>query len=96
MQETQLMPLVEAVQKATGYRPHLSTVLRWCLRPNRFGIVLESVVVGGRRLTSVAAVAAYNAANTAAASPHQSATQTRCSESSSHKAAMRALEAEGI
>lgn len=65
--DEQLLPLVPAVEEATkGYRPHLSTVLRWCTRGSR-GVRLESVVLGGRRLTSVAAVRRYMEATTAAA-----------------------------
>lgn len=50
-----LLPPVLAVEKATGVKVHLSTVLRWCQRGSN-GIKLESTVLGGRRLTSVEAV----------------------------------------
>ncbi|MEZ6088236.1 MAG: DUF1580 domain-containing protein [Pirellulaceae bacterium] len=63
----QALPLVDAIEAATGYRPHLSTCLRWCQRPNRYGIRLESWRIGGRRVTSIAAVQRYNEATTAAA-----------------------------
>ena len=56
--EEKLLSLVEAVQQATGLRPHLSTVIRWCQHA-RFGIRLESRVVGNRRLTSEQAVNRY-------------------------------------
>lgn len=97
MLNTDSLPLVEAVQKETGYRPHLSTVLRWCLKPNRYGNILESWMVGGRRMTSVDAVQRYNAANTAQAAPsvlrsEPSATAT----TASHRRAVQALEAEGL
>ncbi len=59
------LPLVEAVDKATGRRPHLSTCLRWCTRGSR-GVRLESRVLGGRRLTTVSKVLAYMDATTAA------------------------------
>jgi hypothetical protein len=60
------LPLVDAVEQATGRRPHLCTALRWCTKPNRFGIQLESRVLGGRRLTTVASVLTYMEATTAA------------------------------
>ena len=56
--DEKLMPLVDAVQAATGRRPHLSTVWRWCTRGAR-GIRLECRVLGGRRYTSPDAVARW-------------------------------------
>ena len=53
-----LIPIVDAVERSTGRRPHLCTVLRWCTKGAK-GIRLESRVLGGRRLTSVEAVARY-------------------------------------
>ncbi len=49
------LPLKEAVYKATGTRPHLATIHRWCMKGSR-GVKLESRVLGGRRLTTVDAV----------------------------------------
>lgn len=60
-----LLPLVEAVHRATGRRPHLSTALRWCTK-ERCGIRLESRILGGRRLTSPEAVLRYMEAVTRA------------------------------
>ena len=54
----QLLPLVTAVERATGLRPHLSTCLRWCTRGSK-GIRLESWIVGGRRYTTALAVRKY-------------------------------------
>ncbi len=65
LQNESLFSLVDAVEKATGRRPHLSTVLRWCTKP-KMGIRLESVVLGGRRLTSPIAVLRYMSAVTEA------------------------------
>lgn len=56
--DEKLLPLVQAVEQATGQRPHLSTVLRWCTRGS-LGIRLESRVLGNRRLTSEQAVLRY-------------------------------------
>ncbi len=55
LENEKLLPLVDAVERATGQRPHLSTALRWATRGSK-GIVLESVFLGGRRLTSEGAV----------------------------------------
>lgn len=61
------LPLVDAVEQATGRRPHLSTVLRWTQRINRYGVRLESWIYGGRRVTSPEAVHRYNEQSTAVA-----------------------------
>jgi hypothetical protein len=55
------MPLVPAVEAETGRRVHLCTALRWAQRGSK-GIILESVFLGGRRLTSVEAVRRFVAA----------------------------------
>jgi len=60
-----LLPLVEAVDKATGRQPHLSTVIRWCSRGSA-GVRLEYKCLGGRKLTSAEAVLRYVEAVTAA------------------------------
>jgi len=49
-----LKPLSRASADVPG-NPHCSTLIRWALRGVR-GIKLESVVVGGRRFTSVEAI----------------------------------------
>ena len=91
-----LLPLVQAVENATGRRPHLSTVLRWCTRGVR-GIQLESWMVGGRRLTSVQAVRRFVDAQTAAASPCKVPPVSHCrGGNAGHKAAMKRLAAEGL
>jgi hypothetical protein len=53
-----LLALVDAVESATGRRPHVATVLRWASRGSA-GVRLETVFVGGRRLTSAAAVTRF-------------------------------------
>ncbi len=55
LENEKLLPLVDAVEQATGQRPHLSTALRWATRGSK-GIRLETVFLGGRRLTSEGAV----------------------------------------
>ena len=51
----ELLSLPSAIEKATGRRPHITTCHRWRLSGTN-GIKLPTVKVGGRRLTSVAAV----------------------------------------
>ncbi len=91
-EETSL-PLVDAVEAATGRRPHLSTVLRWCQRRNRYGIKLESWMLGGRRFTSVEAVNRYNERTTEAADPGMPSSTTG-QRSKAHKDAQRELDRE--
>jgi hypothetical protein len=50
-----LMPILRAVERATGVRPHLSTVLRWCVRGAR-GRKLAYVEIGGRKMTTIRSV----------------------------------------
>ncbi|MDG2388392.1 MAG: DUF1580 domain-containing protein [Planctomycetaceae bacterium] len=96
MPTQELIPLVEAVQKVTGRRLHLSTVLRWCQRPNRHGLRLESWIVGGRRLTSIQAVQRYIDANTRAADRYPIPSQTNRQAKVAHDSAMAELKADGI
>lgn len=91
-----LLPLVDAVQAATGRRPHLSTVLRWCQRPNRHGIRLRSRVVGGRRLTTVAAVLQYIDATTEAADSPVLSDNTNRQRYAAHEQALRNLDEMGV
>lgn len=91
-----LMPLVDAVKSATGHRPHLSTVLRWCQRPNRHGIRLQSWRLGGKRLTTIAAVLEYVRATTAASDPLARPPATSAQQSTAHNRAMRDLEEAGL
>jgi hypothetical protein len=51
----QLRSLTDAPADVPGKRPHISTLMRWVLRGVK-GIKLETVVVGGRRYTSVEAI----------------------------------------
>lgn len=44
-----MLPLVEAIERETGWRPHITTALRWCQR--RTGNQLRSAKVGGKRMT---------------------------------------------
>nr|WP_286766509.1 DUF1580 domain-containing protein [Rhodopirellula sp. UBA1907] len=59
------MPVRAAIKQATGLKVHPSTAIRWCLQKNKQGQVLESWLVGQKRLTTVGAVRRYVAANNA-------------------------------
>ncbi len=52
MHSSNLMPLVTAIEAATGRRVHLATGLRWAQR-GRHGVYLRTTMLGGRRLCSV-------------------------------------------
>ena len=87
------LPLVEAIHKETGRRPHLSTALRWCQSRNRYGIKLQSWRIGGRRVTSVECVRRYNEATTVAADPGTPNAIT-AQRSKAHSDAQRELDRE--
>ena len=53
----QLRLLTKAASAVPG-NPHASTLIRWSLRGLR-GIRLETVLVGGRRFTSIEAIARF-------------------------------------
>jgi hypothetical protein len=69
-----LLTLAEAARSLPG-RPHLSTLQRWRLRGVR-GVKLETILVGGRRVTSQEAIERFAAATTAAADGSSLATRT--------------------
>ncbi len=69
--EEHLLPLVEAVEQASGQRPHLSTVIRWCTRGS-CGVRLESRVLGGRRYSCTPWVREFMERVTAAKDGHVS------------------------
>ena len=54
----ELLPLVDAIEQASGRRPHLSTAIRWATR-GIAGIRLETTCFGSKRLTTVANVLAF-------------------------------------
>jgi hypothetical protein len=59
----EFLSLTEAVFLVTGRRPNLSTSWRWSTKGAR-GIRLETVIVGGKRLTTVEMVRAFIRAST--------------------------------
>lgn len=72
----EMLPLTTAVEIVTGRRVHLSTALRWAQRGCR-GVRLQTWVLGGRRLTTQAAVREFIAARTDAARQPVSPLQRR-------------------
>lgn len=90
------LPLVEAIDKAHGRRPHLSTALRWCQRRNQYGNKLESWLQGGRRVTSVEAVRRYDEANTLASESNDTLVRlaTPGQKTKAHSDAQRELDRE--
>lgn len=50
----QLFPVATAAEKRTGQRPHPTTVCRWCGK-GASGVVLPSVIVSGKRMTTLEA-----------------------------------------
>lgn len=76
-------------------RPNLSTVWRWRNRGVR-GVKLETVLLGGRRMTSREALSRFFAATTAAADGIQVKPQTNRQRAASISEAKSELEAAGI
>jgi len=58
-----LLPIPTAFEQVTGHRPNLSTGWRWSTKGCR-GIRLETVIVGGKRLTTIEMVKAFIKATT--------------------------------
>ncbi|CAD71583.1 hypothetical protein RB443 [Rhodopirellula baltica SH 1] len=96
-EENKSRPLLSAIELENGLRPHPSTATRWCLEPNRHGNVLKSWLIGGRRMTSIAAVKEYNAANNQQSMASDStAAASSIANSKTHSKAMQDLESEGL
>lgn len=57
---------VKLWEKWFGLRPHLNQLRRLYSRPNRHGLILPTMLVGGRRMTSEAALRWYFEATSAA------------------------------
>jgi hypothetical protein len=47
-----LLPLAEAVEKVTGYRPNIVTAWRWSTKGCQ-GVRLQNTFIGAKRLTTV-------------------------------------------
>lgn len=86
-----LFPVPKAVELATGRRPHPATCFRW-RQHGISGVWLETVKLGGKRLTSVEAVHRFVEATTAAADGPRPSTPARTSRQ--RQAAISKAEAE--
>ena len=73
MSRTKNLPVAEAVRLEIGETRDRSTLHAWATRGGRYGIRLETKMVGGRRVTSRAAVRRFIDARTAAANGVQKA-----------------------
>ena len=65
MRDETLFPVSAAIERAIGLRLHTSTWQRWRLR-GVAGVRLDTVRIGGRRMTSVEAVRRFIDASTSA------------------------------
>lgn len=63
MESDLLLPVANAVEKATGYRPHPTTCSRWT-RKGVGGVRLKTVMLGGRPRTRISWVEEFIAART--------------------------------
>ncbi|QDV54924.1 DUF1580 domain-containing protein [Rosistilla oblonga] len=64
---SQYLPLHSAVEQVINAPVNRVTAWRWATRPNRYGVQLQSWIIGGKRRTTVAAAERYIAESTAAA-----------------------------
>lgn len=65
-QPVSLREAADLVGEFTGRRPHEATVYRWLSQGVR-GVTLDSIVVAGKRVTTIAAIERFITATTAAA-----------------------------
>ena len=65
VQYENVIPIKDAPKHTPG-RPHIATVNRWHIRGAR-GVRLETILVGGKRFTSIEAIQRFIDATTAAA-----------------------------
>lgn len=70
-----LKRLLDAIEEATGRRPHISTAIRWRTR-GCSGIRLDAVMIGNQWFSTVDAVRAFVEATTTARSGRQLAVET--------------------
>lgn len=94
VESERLISFTDAAKLIPG-RPNVATLWRWRTAGIR-GVILESVLFGGRRMTSREAITRFVAATTAAADGEQSKSQTNRQRAASVRAAQSELEAAGI
>jgi Protein of unknown function (DUF1580) len=91
----QAFPLVQAIEKVTGRRVHLSTAHRWRLK-GIHSVKLDTALVGGRRMTSPEAVVRFLEATTNAADGDQPRPHTNRQRETEIKRAKDFLDEAGI
>ena len=89
-----VVPIAEAPQHTPGH-PSLATVWRWVLNGTRAG-KLESILIGGRRFTSVEAIQRFAQQSTAAADGDATPVRTSRQRDRAIEQAERQLDAAGI
>ena len=90
-----LIPIAKIPSHSPG-RPHVATCWRWIKRGVR-GVKLETVLIGGKRYTSLEALQRFAEATTAAADGDSPATpSTPTEQRKAHEQACRELDAAGI
>jgi hypothetical protein len=93
-QTESLVSLTDAA-KSLPNRPNLTTVWRWRNRGVR-GIKLETILIGGRRMTSREALSRFFAATTAAAEGARVVSETPRQREKRLRAAEKRAEALGV
>ena len=61
------LTIAEAAKAVTGRNFSRPTLWRWCNVPNQHGIILDSCVIGNRRMTTIESMEKYIAETTEAA-----------------------------
>jgi len=100
IQREHVLTLAEATQhvprRRGGKHPHFATLWRWAQRGCR-GVVLETIMVGGTRCTSIEALQRFFDALTAAAGSAQPQPEpTPRARSADHRRAVAELSRAGI
>ena len=95
IQTETVVPIAEAPQHIPG-RPSLATVWRWVLNGTRAAGKLESILIGGRRFTSVEAIQRFAQQSTAAADGDATPVRTCKQRERAIEQAERELERAGI
>lgn len=95
IQTETIVPVCKIPSHAPG-RPHIATCWRWINRGVR-GVKLETVLIGGRRFTSLEALQRFVERTTAAADGASTVTAlTPSAQRNAHERACHELDAAGI
>jgi hypothetical protein len=93
--EETLLPYATAVERVTGQRPNPSTLHRWRIRGVK-GVKCETILAGGRRMSSIPAVHRFFAGITAAADGTSPAPRTNRQREAAIARAEAELEKAGV